>query len=274
MFLHLIYFIFRLFCVSADIANQHYISAWLSGAAYCNKENYETMILGGPADGFKFYRAIYDVKSDLEGFIGYLPSSKSIYVVYRGSASPLNWIYDLELLQVKYDSYPECEECMVHKGFYHSALNVKKVTLYYLKSLNRKYPEYNVIVTGHSYGAAVSQLIAMEIIKIGINPVVLNFGQPRVGNSIYAMLVNQLIEENWRFVHNKDIVPHVPPGVFVDYFHSCREIFELDTSALNVCNNTNCEDPVCSSKYKISELNTEDHLTYLGHRLSCEASTI
>jgi hypothetical protein len=260
--------------VNSSIPDQKDITAWLSGAAYCSKENYYNMTVGGPAKGFIYYYSLYDIKSDLQGFIGVLPKTKTIYIVYRGSSSPLNWIYDIELMQVKYDSYPECEDCMVHKGFYHSALNILDQTLFHMKQIKVQYPRYKIIVSGHSYGAAVCQLIAMELLKAGFNLSIYNFGQPRVGNSVYATLVNQMIEENWRFVHDKDIVPHLPPGVFVDYFHSCREIFEDDTSVLNVCNNTKCEDPNCSCKYKITELNTEDHLVYLGHRLSCEASTI
>ena len=38
---------------------------WLSGAAYCGKENYNTMKLGGPATGFIYKDTLYDVKTDL-----------------------------------------------------------------------------------------------------------------------------------------------------------------------------------------------------------------
>ena len=267
-------FQFKFESVISNTHDQKDITAWLSGAAYCGKENYYNMTVGGPAQGFIYYYSLYDIRSDLQGFIGVLPKTKTIYIVYRGSSSPLNWIYDIELMQVKYDSYPDCEDCMVHKGFYHSALDILDQTLFHMKQIKIQYPRYKIIVSGHSYGAAVCQLIAMELLKAGFNLSIYNFGQPRVGNSVYATLVNQMIEENWRFVHDKDIVPHLPPGVFVDYFHSCREIFEDETSILNVCNNTKCEDPNCSSKYKFTDLNADDHLVYLGHRLSCEASTL
>jgi predicted lipase len=279
MFLRIIYlFYFLFFSSSLHASKQSDICAWLSGAAYCGKENYDTMVLGGPAQGFVVHNSLYDIKSDLQGFIGTL--NNNIYIVYRGSSSPLNWIYDFEIRQIKYDSYPDCEDCMVHKGFYHSALDIKDQTLFHLKALKLKYPRYNIIVSGHSYGAAVCQLVAMEIAKLGLGQVsVYNFGQPRVGNSVYAFLVNQVIEQHWRFVHNRDIVPHVPPPFdFVDggleYMHSCVEVFEDENGVLNVCNNTKCEDVNCSSQYKITELNSADHSVYLGHRLSCEESTV
>ena len=54
---------------------------WLSGAAYCGKENYETMQVGGPASGFIYKDTLYDEKTDLQGYVGVLPSTNSIYVV-------------------------------------------------------------------------------------------------------------------------------------------------------------------------------------------------
>jgi predicted lipase len=267
-------FLFFCFCHSSPY-EQPQICAWLSGAAYCGKEKYDNMVLGGPAQGFFVYNTLYDVKSDLQGFIGTL--NNNIYVVYRGSSSPLNWVYDFEISQVKYSSY-HCENCMVHKGFYRSALDIRNQTLFHVNILKMKFPEYGIIVTGHSYGAAVSQLVAMEIVKELAYPVaVYTFGQPRIGNSVYAGLVNYIIGEHWRFVHDKDIVPHLPPPFDVvdgglEYMHSCVEIFEDESGMLIVCNNTKCEDTHCSSKYRITDLKVDDHLYYLGHRLSCEDS--
>ena len=37
---------------------------WLSGAAYCGKDKYNTMILAGPATGFTYKETLYDVKTD------------------------------------------------------------------------------------------------------------------------------------------------------------------------------------------------------------------
>ena len=40
---------------------------WLSGAAYCGKDNYQTMKLAGPATGFVYKDTLYDHKTDLQG---------------------------------------------------------------------------------------------------------------------------------------------------------------------------------------------------------------
>jgi hypothetical protein len=246
---------------------------WLSGAAYCGKDKYKTMILGGPASGFTYKETLYDVKTDLQGYIGILPTTKSIYVVIRGSSSTMNWLDDFEVKLVPYNSFPECN-CKVHYGFYNSALSVTDKMLTTVKTLQTQYPGYSVVVTGHSYGASCGQLLAMELVKKGINVKLYDYGQPRVGDATYSSFVNTKIAEYYRATHNKDIVPHVPPIVGFGYFHSCREIFEDSTGELTVCSATNCEDPKCADQFSLVQTNGDDHSYYLGHRVDCEQSTV
>ena len=61
----------------------------------------------GPTDGF-IVTNIIDNLRDTEGYIGYLPSDKSIYVVFRGSISIRNWLTDLNALKTPYLTFPEC----------------------------------------------------------------------------------------------------------------------------------------------------------------------
>ena len=259
--------------ISAYDSSQLNTSVWLSGAAYCGKDNYNTMILKGPASGFTYKETLYDIKTDLQGYIGILPTTKSIYVVLRGSSSTMNWLDDFEVKLVPYDTFPECN-CKVHYGFYRSSLGVTNKTIDTVQMLMKLYPTYSVVVTGHSYGAACSQLLAMELERKGIDVKVYNYGQPRVGDSKYASFVNTKIPEYYRTTHNKDVVPHVPPIDVFGYLHSCREIFEDSTGNLNVCSATNCEDPKCADQFSLYQTNGDDHSCYLGHPLYCEDSTV
>jgi hypothetical protein len=259
--------------ISLDLYKELNTTVWLSGAAYCGKENYKTMVLSGPATGFVYKDTIYDAKTDLQGYIGTLESTKTIYVVLRGSSSTMNWLDDFEVKKISYTTHPECN-CDVHNGFYHSALGVSNKTIQSVKTLKETYPSYSVVVTGHSYGAACGQLIAMELEKTGIQTRLYNYGQPRVGDKKYASFVNAVIPTYYRITHNKDIVPHVPPIDGFDYFHSCTEIFEDLNGKLTTCSDVNCEDPKCADQYSLTETNTDDHLYYLGHRVSCEESTL
>lgn len=272
---HINWILFALFVnfIFAVDLNQLNAGVWLSGAAYCGKENYQTMKLAGPAQGFVYKDTLYDKKTDLQGYIGTLASTKSIYVVLRGSSSTMNWLDDFEVKQVPYTLYPECD-CKVHYGFYHSALGVSNKTTEVVKGLQKTYPTYSVVVTGHSYGAACAQLIAMELERIGIHVKLYDYGQPRVGDKKYASFVNTVLREYYRTTHNKDLVPHVPPMDGFGYHHSCREVFEDAVGKLTLCSDTDCEDPKCADQYSLAHTSTEDHLYYLGHRVSCEESTI
>lgn len=244
---------------------------WLSGAAYCGKDKYSTMMIDGPATGFIYKETIYDPKTDLQGYIGVLNTTNSIYVVLRGSSSIMNWLDDFEVKLVPYNSYPECE-CNVHYGFYRSALGVSEHVVNSVTMLQLKYLKYDIVVTGHSYAASTGQLLAMELIKNGINVKLYNYGQPRVGDARYASFVNTKITEYYRTTHHKDVVPHVPPMEGFGYLHSCRELFQNENGDLTMCSVHNCEDPTCANQFKLTQTNTEDHLYYLGHRLSCEDS--
>ena len=51
---------------------------WLSGAAYCGKDNYKTMKVGGPATGFVYHDTLHDSKTDIQGYTGILSSSKTL----------------------------------------------------------------------------------------------------------------------------------------------------------------------------------------------------
>lgn len=260
------------FLVNGYDKEQANTCVYLSGAAYCGKENYETMVLTGPASGFVYKETLYDVKTDLQGYIGYLSSKKTIYVVLRGSSSVLNWLDDFEIRLVDYTTWPSCG-CKVHNGFYKSAQGVTNKTLETVKILKKKFPTYNVVMTGHSYGASTAQLIGMELEKEGINVEIYNYGQPRVGESKYAGFVNTIIKDYWRFTHDRDVVPHVPPITGLNYLHSCREVFEDEIGDLHICSEANCEDPRCANQYSITETNADDHSYYLGHRVDCEHST-
>ncbi len=246
---------------------------WLSGMAYCGKENYKTMKPAGPVTGFEYKNTLYDPKTDIQGFVGILPSDKTIHVVLRGSSSTMNWLDDFEVRLVDYVTWPECN-CQVHNGFYKSALGIRNETVNAVKALKKLYPTYDVYVNGHSFGAVVSQLLSMELLKEGIVSNVYNYGQPRAGDKTFASFSNRILPGYWRTTHNKDTVPHTPPTEGLNYYHSCGEIFEDTTGILHTCSSTDCEDPKCADQYALYQTNTDDHSYYLGHRVSCEASTL
>lgn len=151
--------------------------------------------------------------------LGYLQSDQSIYIVYRGSFSARNWIVDLEAWKTEYTSFPECK-CEVHKGFYAAEQIVIPVIVAELNRLLAIFPNFSVKVTGHSLGAALAHLTAMDLMKLGyISTVHYNFGMPRVGDKLFADFVTQRLKM-FRVVHNKDMIPHFP-------FNSGNYLYDL-----------------------------------------------
>ena len=243
------------------------ITAILSAASYCDKNDIYNIKWREPAKGFQLTDIIYDFTTDLNGYIGILPSTKTIYIVFRGSQSIRNWIEDFEVKKIDYLTFPECN-CKVHKGFYNSAINVIDYILLSIENLKSKY-NYNIIVTGHSYGGAVAQLIAMELSAKKIDTIVYNFGQPRIGDVEYSIFVNTKIVL-WRIVHNRDIVPHIPTIKGFEYYHACGEVFEDYNNDIHFCSDIDCEDMSCSRQYKLKDTNIKDHMIYLGYNMTCE----
>lgn len=244
------------------------IGVWLSAATYCDRQNYSTMVLSGPATGFQYYSTLYDIKTATQGYMGvYLPK-KQIYIIFRGSSFTRNWIDNSMIRLIPYNTFPDCN-CTVHSGFYKSVENIYPSVYSFIQKLLHLYPSYEVIVTGHSYGAAIAQLIGMELFKNNITSIVYNYGQPRVGNKDYANFVNANLLI-WRFTHYKDMVPHIPPIDF-GYYHSVIEVYQDNENNYYIC--TDGEDSNCADQFKLYQTNGVDHNIYLNHVMDCSTST-
>jgi hypothetical protein len=100
-----------------------------------------------------------------------------------------------------------------------------------VKRLLGLYPTYTVKSTGHSLGAALALLTAMDLKNNGIPTLVYNFGQPRVGDAKFASCVASKVPTE-RVTHLKDTVPHVPYESW-GYLHATREAYESTTTSTN-----------------------------------------
>lgn len=68
----------------------------------------------------------------------------------------------LDLNYFKTD-YPRCKDCAIHRGFYETYENLANNLLACAYTLHSDYPEAEILVTGHSLGAAQAALAALEI---------------------------------------------------------------------------------------------------------------
>lgn len=202
----------------------------LSSQAYC--------------DFYPYKYILYDPKSDMRGFISH--ENDATFISFKGTSSFENWIEDLKIDLVPY------KNGLVHKGFLEITQNLLNDTV------NNIYECRNIILTGHSLGGAIALLMGIELNDMGYNVKTYTFGQPKIGdNNLNRMIGFQ----NYRFVHDKDIVPHLPP--FPEYQHQCNEIFQVGNIIKKECN---CNE--CSNNYKLKETNIPDHKIYLEYNIT------
>jgi predicted lipase len=194
---------------------------------------------------------------DTNGYIGYTPSQSTIYVAFRGSESIKNWVDNLDAILT---SYPLCNKCEVHKGFYSAEQDSLTNVLSVVKDLKSKYPSYSVLVTGHSLGAALATLTILDMQKAGISPLRLfNFGSPRIGNDEFAEYASGILSDHSRVTHHKDMVVHTP--MHERFTHINGEFYQPgDAVELKTC--SGYEDSDCSYQWHLT--NIDDHLSYLG----------
>lgn len=97
---------------------------------------------------------------------------------------------------------------------------------------------------------------------------VVTFGSPRVGNAVFAAWFEREIASSWRFTHNRDIVPSVPPG-YMGFQHVSREVWVVDLlmehTLVGICDGSG-EDPLCHNSMCHLGLcsSITDHLLYLS----------
>jgi hypothetical protein len=241
-------------------------TVWYSAAAYCDKDTYLTRTWVGLTAGFTATVMLYDKWTDTNGYIGYNTISQEIYIVYRGSDSVRNWITNLKFAKADY-AYPGCADCNVHKGFYDAEQAVWPTVFTEVKRLKILYPSYKVVATGHSLGAAIATLTALDLVNNGYPTIVYNIGCPRIGDDNFAAYAASKITDIHRIVHDDDMVPHVPYE-WMGFHHVAREFFEQSNGVIRPCDSTG-EDESCSMQYRFGQTSVDSHSWYLKNYLDC-----
>lgn len=120
-------------------------------------------------------------------------------------------------IDIQFSDYSRIQGTKVHKGFLQQYLSSKNEFITQVEEYLKK--GYQIIITGHSQGAAISGIIAMDCtIKYSkyINQIYHQpFAQPRVGNDIFAKYMNEKFKDVQRFYTQYqdtiDFVTTVPP---------------------------------------------------------------
>jgi predicted lipase len=173
----------------------------LSALAY---ENEQPLIKDGKVI------TINDRTTDIQCYIR-IEGTKRIVVAFRGSDSKKDWDTDLKFAQMKIPYDNTNDKIRVHGGFV-EAYNSEYVrgALHRLLTLNPSV--HDVYITGHSYGAALSVLCAVDLhynFKDKNYNVAL-FGCPRVGNREFMLSYNRRVFKTLRVENGNDAVTKIP----------------------------------------------------------------
>eukprot|EP01135_Chromosphaera_perkinsii_P004757 Nk52_evm29s295 gene=Nk52_evmTU29s295 len=252
-----------------------------SSVSYCSAEDITKWdkscprcSIEGLGSDYKTVKILSDKVRDLQGFVGVgtLLGTKAIIVSFRGTIANdyTEWLNNLRYSKAKIEikGHPGVA---VHSGFYddyHSQIRKQVIPAVTALKQQPEYENARVMITGHSLGGALATMFALDWVLTFPReaPFVYTYGKPRIGNDKFSALYSSLVQNSFRLVHERDMIPHLPP--LSGFVHSYTEVW-LHNNTEIVCRKAP-EDPNCSSSIYFT-MNIQDHLTYfdIGMNSSC-----
>eukprot|EP00658_Telonema_sp_P-2_P013727 TRINITY_DN15204_c0_g1_i1.p1 TRINITY_DN15204_c0_g1~~TRINITY_DN15204_c0_g1_i1.p1 ORF type:complete len:288 (-),score=54.07 TRINITY_DN15204_c0_g1_i1:272-1135(-) len=236
------------------------------GAAYCsgNKDLASwTCYACKKVPGFQNISSVHDPKTDGRGIVGWDPNLKARIVSFMGTDGNIKtWIDDILAVKQKPYQADGCSNCSVHAGFDATWKGLKPQVLTALDTL----PPGPVYVTGHSLGAALATLCAIDLAtEFKVQPAaVMTVGQPRVGDTNFAAFYHSKVHSHWRATHHRDPIPHLPYQ-WMGYEHVSTEVYyPSDKGAERTVCNGSGEDPKCADQFDGNLIFITDHWEYLN----------
>jgi triacylglycerol lipase len=134
------------------------------------------------------------------GFVAQNNQSKNVFVTFRGTQTPEDWLSNIAINQTAHPWGP------VEEGF---AKLYAQCSSDVLNAVPRSGAP-KIVTTGHSLGAALSTLAAADLAINRVAVQLYNFASPRTGSPSFAGNFNQKVPTAWRTVNTEDLVTTVP----------------------------------------------------------------
>ncbi|KAJ5831757.1 hypothetical protein N7474_000068 [Penicillium riverlandense] len=205
---------------------------------------------------------------DVAGFLAADDTNKLLVLSFRGSRTLSTWIANLNF---DLSNSTLCSGCEVHTGFWKSWDTVSAKLKSEIDSAMKKYPGYTLVLTGHSFGAALAVLGGTALRNAGYKPNLYTYGEPRVGNTALATYITNQ-GSLWRVTHTDDIVPKLPPASFgfsqpsPEYWITSGDNVTVTTSTVQVIQGVGSD----SGNAGTSDTSIEAHNWYLVDIDACQ----
>lgn len=158
-----------------------------------------------------------------QAFAAFRPEDRLALLAFRGSQADTlcDVLLDGQFLQVHADGWTGA----LHHGFARGATAIWPQVEAWLRDEGGM--RRQLLVSGHSLGAALATLIAMRAPRAELPTQLVTIGSPRVGNQAFAKAFNASGVEAIRIVNGIDAVTHVPPAnvPLLTYCHVGKEVF-------------------------------------------------
>lgn len=190
--------------------------------------------------------------TSITGYTGTDHHLKEKYIVFRGTFSIPDIVTDIQfqrspwlvqlppIVTTKYNDFKpaaraNCTDCQIHDGFAKAFNETLQNAGPQINDFLSNNTDYKLYVAGHSLGAAQAQLFATSFKLQGYDPILVSYGQPRIGNKEFADFVSELFFDGddglsmndtrrmYRFTHWNDIFVGLPD--WGNYTHSVGEIY-------------------------------------------------
>ncbi|MDH5402001.1 MAG: lipase family protein [Candidatus Heimdallarchaeota archaeon] len=199
------------------------LMARFANAAYQDFDNLDFSDIG-----YTIIYTINDEDTDTQAFIA--RDTSNLVLSFRGTSSIKDALNDLTITRVR---YPKTKNFLfhprIHQGFFNAYSSVKSNIQSKIQSLLKDEP-LEVYITGHSLGAALANITALDLVldKIVKNPKLYTFGCPKVGNRKYTKIISKTLKNMYNVIDVNDIIPRTPPS-----FKSFRSYYWLENGTIH-----------------------------------------
>ncbi|KAJ2899160.1 hypothetical protein IWW38_001101 [Coemansia aciculifera] len=199
------------------------------------------------------------------GFVAHKDDTKEIIVSWRGSTTLMDWVADFTVVP---HSWPDqIDGSAVHSGFLYAynaaASKIKSV----VAELLQKYPDYKLVLTGHSLGGAQATLAAVDFVteqpEWADRLELYTYGQPRVGNAAFSNWLSKQSFPIFRTVYRGDLVAQVPL-IAMGFQHQAQEVWYASGGAQTKFCGSDAENYECQNSLSPLQWSAMNHLQYPG----------